>query len=126
MPMDEEEFDSLKPWRPFGTHDAIRADVQARRCTALGMALFGDLQRQLLAPHPEIPLGFELADFRELQKSTLVIAALLANPRHGWLNSSSTVRALTSPTIVVGSQRLTAWEARCEIIRRAIEYLENR
>jgi hypothetical protein len=124
--MDEDEFDSLKPWRPFGTNDAMRADAQARRCTALAMALFCDLHRQLLAPHPEIPFGFELADFRELQRSTLQIAALLANPRHGWLNSSSISRALNSPTIVVGSQRLTVWEAHCEIIRRAIDYLENR
>lgn len=124
--MNEEEFDSLKPWRPFGTSDAIRADAQARRCTALAIALFGDLHRQLLAPHPEIPSGFELADFRELQKSTLELVARLGDPRHEFLNSSSTIRALTAAIIVVGSQRLTAWEARCEVIRRAIEYLENR
>jgi hypothetical protein len=30
-----------------------------------------------------------------------------------------------SPDIFVGAQRFTAWEARCEIIRRAIEYLEK-
>jgi hypothetical protein len=29
-------------------------------------------------------------------------------------------------TITVGSERLTVWEARREIVRRAIEHLENR
>lgn len=29
-------------------------------------------------------------------------------------------------TIVVGTERFTVWEARREIVRRAIEYLENR
>ena len=100
--MNEEEFDSLMEWRPFGTEDAMRADARARRCTALGIALFGetagDMHRQLLAPYPAIPSGFDLADFRELQKST----------------------------VVVGTQHLTVWQARGEIIRRAIEYLENR
>ena len=127
--MDEEEFDSLRQWRPFGTDDAMRADAQARRCTALGTALFGktpdDLHRQLLAPYPEIPSGFDLADFRALQKS-FRIATLLADRRYGWLASSPMTRALSSPIIVLGTQRLTAWEARCEIIRRAIEYLEKR
>jgi hypothetical protein len=50
----------------------MRADAQARDCTALGIALFGktsdDPHRQLLAPHPEIPSGFDLADFRALRK----------------------------------------------------------
>jgi len=59
--MDEEEFDSLMPSRPFGTEDAMRADARLRRCTAPGMALWGmtleDLHRQLLAPSSEIPSG---------------------------------------------------------------------
>jgi hypothetical protein len=37
----------------------MRIDAQARRSSALGIALWGktaeDLHRQLLAPHPEIP-----------------------------------------------------------------------
>ena len=128
--MDEEEFDSLKPWRPFGTKDAMRADDQARRCTSLSFALFGknadDLHRQLLAPYPEIPSGFDLADFRELQKSIGEIATRLGDPRLGGLTSSAAFRALCSPIVVVGTQRLTALDARGEIVRRAIEYLENR
>jgi hypothetical protein len=126
--MDEQEFDTLTRLRPFGTADFLRAEAQARRGTALGMALWGknpdDLQRQLLAPHPEIPAGFDLADFRELQKSLWKLAAGLNNPRLQRLSSS--VRAYCSSIIVVGTQRLTALEARCEIVRRAIEHLENR
>jgi len=69
--MDEEEFDALRRWRPFGTEDAMRlfnrdsSDIELRM--RLGAALWGrtseDLRRQLLAPHPEIPPGFDLADF---------------------------------------------------------------
>jgi hypothetical protein len=61
---DEEEFDSLMQWRPFGREDAGRADAALLRRSTLGLALWGrtsaDLQRQLLAVHPEIPSGFDL------------------------------------------------------------------
>jgi hypothetical protein len=127
--VNEEEFDALRPFRPFGTKDAMRVEEQARRSSALGIALWGkatdDLRRQLLAPYPEIPPGFELADFRELLKNLETIAARLVDPRLK-LSSLAAVRALYSPIVVVGTQRLTALEARCEIVRRAIEYLENR
>jgi hypothetical protein len=123
--MDEEEFDSLMQSRPFGTGDALRADARLRRCTALGMALWGrtleDLQRQLLAPFPEIPSGFDLAALRELQQSALEISACFSHPRSKWLSRFSSF----SPAISVGTQSFTVWEARCEIVRRAIEYLER-
>ena len=72
--MDEEEFDALIKLRRFGTEDAIRSYAQVRGdiglSRTLGSALRGktseDLQRQLSAPHPEIPSGFALADFRKL------------------------------------------------------------
>jgi len=116
--MDEEEFDALIQRRPFGTEDAKRADLQFRRSASLGITLFGktadDLRRQLLAPSPEIPSGFDLADFRELLRTTEQLSA--------WMSRL----AFASKTIVVGTQRYTEWEAQCEIIRRAIEYLENR
>ncbi len=127
--MDEQEFDAQMQLRPFGTADFLRAEAQARRGTALGMALWGknsdDLQRQLLAPHPEIPAGFDVAGFRELQKSLWKLAAGLNDSRLR-LSSMASVRAYCSSIIVVGTQRLTALEARCEIVRRAIEYLEKR
>jgi len=124
--MDEEAFDSLMQSPPFGTKDAIRTDVQLRRRMTLAIALWGrtidDLQRQLTAPSPEIPSGFELADFRELQRRTQEISAGLSDPRFASLTH---LVAFSSQTILVGTQSFTAWEARCEIVRRAIEYLER-
>lgn len=121
--MDEQEFDALFH-RPFEREDVFRADAQLRRCTTLATALCGrtpeDLQRQLLARHPEIPVGFTLADFRELRQFAQRIAARLRNPRHAWASPQP------SRILVVGTQRYTEWEARCEIIRRTVEHLENR
>jgi hypothetical protein len=123
--MDEEAFDSLMQSRSFGTKDATRGDFQLRRCMTLGIALWGrtldDLRRQLLAPAPEIPSSFELADFKELQRRAQEISVGLGDPRF----ASFSHLAFSSHTISVGSQRFTAWEARCEIVRRAIEYLEK-
>jgi hypothetical protein len=93
----------------------------------LGVALWGktseDVQRQLLASHPEIPAGFDLADFRKLlQWTTKTASAVLALHRMRGVPPSIS----PSPTVFVGPQGLTLWEARCEIVRRAIEYLEKR
>jgi hypothetical protein len=123
--MEEEQFDSLMPSRPFGREDAIRADVQLRRRMTLAIALWGrtldDLQRQLIAPIPEIPPGFDLADFRELQRSTQEISAGLRDPRFASLGHL----AFSSQAVFIGTQRFTVWEARCEILQRAIAYFEN-
>jgi len=77
--MDEQEFDSLFPARPFGTVEAVRAEARLRRCGTLGLALWGrtsdDLRRQLRAPYPEIPAGFDLEDFRELQRFAQLISS---------------------------------------------------
>src|SRR5258706_7353121 len=84
--MDEQEFDSLMQSRPFGRDDAMRADLQLRRGVTLAIALWGrtpdDLQRQLLAPSPEIPSGFDLTDLRELQRSAEKISAGISEPRY--------------------------------------------
>jgi hypothetical protein len=118
--MDEQEFDSLTQWQPFIREDAMR--TLDRRVT-LANALWGrssnDLQRQLLARYPEIPASFDLADFRDLQQSALTISASWGGPKFAWMSPFS------SPDIFVGAQRFTAWEARCEIVRRAIEYLDG-
>jgi hypothetical protein len=116
--MDEEELDALIHLRPFGTEDAKWADPRYRRGISLATILWGktadDLRRQLLRHPPEIHWGFDLADYREVQRTTEQV----------WAAMSGT--GLEFETIVVGTQRYTEWEARCEIIRRAIEYLENR
>jgi hypothetical protein len=93
----------------------------------LGVALWGktseDAQRQLLPSRPEIPAGFALADFRKLLQWTAKMAtAVLALQRMRGVAPS----VLPSPAVFMGSQRLTLWEARCEIVRRAVEYLEER
>ena len=124
--MDEEEFDSLANWRPFETADVARSEAQARRGTTLGIALWGrtsaDLQRQLLAPCPEIPPGYDLEDFRALHRMANTIATKLRDPR----NSLSSYVARSASAIFAGGQSITEWEARCEVVRRAIEYLERR
>ncbi len=102
--MTEEEFVSSRELKPFGTADLAHLEAQGRRTSALGVALWGrtadDLQRQLLAPYPEIPSGYDLADFRRLLKTTLLMTGTLPG--------------------------LPLWKVRCEIVRRAIEYLESR
>jgi hypothetical protein len=125
--MHEEDFDSLMKGRPFGTKDAMQAEAQMRRTFTLGTALWGrtpgDLQRQLLAPHPEIPLGIGLPDFQELLRSVETMLAAFHDEEKA-LGSISIARS--SPTITIDAQRFTVWEARCEIVRRAIKYLETR
>jgi len=125
--MDEQEFDALFSARPFGTHDALREDARARRSATLGTLLFGrtqeDLRRQLLAAHPEIPFGYSLADFQDLLQHLERVTAALNNPRNTWLYP---LGSAACGVLEVGTQRLSVWEARAEIVRRAIDYLENR
>lgn len=123
--MDEREFDLLMQRRPYGTEDVMRADAQLLRIFTLGAALWGrtsdDLQRQLQVPHPEMPPDIGLTDLRELLRSIEVMLATFHDEKNALASISI---ALSSPTISIGSQRFTAWEARCEIVRRAIKYLE--
>lgn len=125
--MDEQEFDALFSSRLFGTQDALREDVRRGRLGTLGTLLFGrtpdDLRRQLLASHPEIPTGYDLTDFHDLQRHLELVSGALSNPRNSWL---SPLRTAAFGVIEVGTQRLSVWEARLEILRRAIAYLENR
>jgi len=119
--MDEHEFDSRFPMRPFESGDALK---RAGRTAALGAKLWGmtpdHLQRQLLASTPATPAGFDLDDYRNLQR--LAEMALrdvtTSGPRHPLASLGTTV-------ILAGTQRYTVLEARCEIVRRAIERLEN-
>ncbi len=125
--MDEHEFDALFPARPFGRDDAIREDARWRRCATLGTLLFGrtadDLRCQLLPSHPQIPSGYDLSDFRDLLRHLQILSGALPNAQNAWL---SPLAFAASAAIIVGTRRLTLWEARCEIVRRAIEYLERR
>ncbi len=68
--MDEDGLGWIGRLRPFGTADAALWEIRLGRCASLGQALWGkstdDLRRQLTGPYPEIPRGFNLADFRVL------------------------------------------------------------
>lgn len=125
--MDEQEFDALFSSRPYGTQDAMREDARRGRWGTLATLLFGrtpdDLRRQLLASHPEIPTGYDLTDFHDLQRHLELVSGALSNPRNTWL---SPLRTGAFGVIEVGTQRLSVWQARLEILRRAIVYLENR
>src|ERR1700744_372027 len=83
--MTEEEFESSMTLAPFGTADAERAEAQTLRCMSLGVALWGrttqDMQRQLLAPHPEIPTGFNLEELRRLHRHAQAISLAKWLPR---------------------------------------------
>lgn len=118
--MDEKDYFESRNWRPFGTEDAARIEAQLRRFSALGQALWGirseHLERQLQLLRPEIPPGFVLEDFRELLKF------MDFTNRYSWARSWSEFSQIVS----VGTQELPRWEARREIVIRAIEYLERR
>lgn len=118
--MTDRESDWLLQLQPYGTKEAMRA----QRWMVLALALFGTsidaLQRQLLVPSPELPSGFALSDFQELRRHLQSALVSANNPRKAW------VYPWPPPTLVVGSQRLTVLEACCEIVQRAIEYLEDR
>lgn len=123
--MDEQELDAYAR-SPFGTADAAHQDAQLRRLLVLGQALWGgtaeDLRRQLLAPHPAIPSGFALSDFRESLKLSARICSIdLQNRNNAWMRSIP----FFSATISVGTQELTASEARYKVVRKAIDYLEG-
>ena len=63
----------------------------------------------------------DLADFRELRQTTQQLVVAMRNPR----NELMSRLAAASQTIVVGTQRYNEWEARLEIVFRAMEFLEN-
>lgn len=92
--MDEQEFDALFSSRPFGAQDAMREEARLRRCATLGTLVSGrtpdDLRRQLLASHPEIPSGCDLADFRDLQRHLEMVTGALSDPRNSWLSPLGT------------------------------------
>ena len=89
--MDEEEFDSLIQAESFTTRDATLLDAKLRRRTMLGLALWGrtldELKRQLVAPHPEIPVGVDVAELRELHQYLQNIPDTLSKRLSGWLFS---------------------------------------
>lgn len=113
--------------RPFGTNDAAQWEARLGRCASLGQALWGrtdeDLRRQLQKSQPDIPHGFDLADFELLLKEIARVASMNPDhPRNAWARP----KLLFPQNIDVGTQRFSEWEARAEIVRRAIDHLDKK
>jgi len=124
--MDKDEFGSFRKLQPFGTTDAVQLTAQLGRCHSLARGLWGttteDLRRQLQKPRPDIPSGFDLADFQLLLRESSRITSM--NLDHWWYTWMRP--KLAFPEIIdVGPRRFTEWQARAEIARRAIEYLQD-
>jgi hypothetical protein len=122
----EDELGLQMQFSSFQFSDATQMDNQLRCCCSLGAVLWGrlpkNLERQLAAHHPEIPSGFSLSDFWEFLQLGIRIGSIdWNNPGYAALRSSLGSTSMIS----VSAQTYTKWEARCEIVRRAIEYLEN-
>jgi hypothetical protein len=118
--MDERDFDTSQ-WRQFESQD-LRSE---ERIAALAAGLWGvttnHLRRQLLAPFPTLPSGFDLDDYRKLQRraGVLLLAVTKSGSKNPWAS-------LLWQVILVDARRFTALEARYEIVRRAIEFLDSR
>ena len=116
--MDDGDFFSRYPMRPWTRSDFENAH---REGTALADALWlrnrfwGDaetMSRQLLAASPEIPAGMGLSELRALERLA----------RLGLRYSDRAPKAF----VWIGGRSLAIWEARYEIVRRAIDFLEHR
>jgi hypothetical protein len=129
--MDEEDLDNLL-LQPLDHLELTKIDAGMLRPATLAQALWGttrlDLERQLLALHPAVPPTFDLADYRALERSTQRVLMLLQNRAVARLfaRMTSNLFAATNPPVVIGSIKYTEIEARHEIVRRAIQYLEGR
>jgi hypothetical protein len=118
--MDEQEFDAWAGSRSFDMKLFERAAALAGLLWGAGIE---HMQRQLLAPHPEIPAGFSLDDFRNLQRQSeaLLVALERKPPGLQW----GSLRFTMDTKIQVGSQSFTYPEACYEIVHRAIDFLER-
>lgn len=121
--MDEHEFFAQHPMRPWTRSDFENAHQEG---TALAQALWLDnklwgdhetMKRQLLAASPEIPAGMGLPELRALER--LARLGLRFGDRWHWPRAPKTF-------VWIGGRSLTIWEARYEIVRRAINFLERR
>ncbi len=116
--MKEQEFFARYPMRPWKSSDFQGASPSAPPLW-LSARLWGDAGRmthQLLADSPEIPTGLALPELRTLER-------LLVHFGGGW---PATPGIPKESVIMIGGLSYTMWEARYEIVRRAIEFLERR
>jgi hypothetical protein len=124
--MDNDELGWISKLQAFGTTDAAQWEARLGRCASLGHALWGrtaeDLRHQLQKSYPDIPRGFDLADFQLLLRESSRLASMNPDdPRNAWARPM----LLVNKSISVGTQRFSEWEARAEIVRRAIKFLDG-
>lgn len=113
--MNEHEFFAQHPMRPWTHSDFQREGGALARALPLSAELWGDpetLRRGLLAAFPEIPVGLGLPELRVLER--LARLGLRFGDRRA------------EPMVIINGRSFTVWEARYEIVRRAIEFLERR
>lgn len=116
--MDEHEFFAQHPLRPWTRSDFENA-LPSAPAFWLCARLWGDvgrMTRQLIANSPEIPMGLGLPELRTLER-------MLVHFGGSW---PATPEIPKDSVIIVGGLSYTIWEARYEIVRRAIEFLEGR
>jgi hypothetical protein len=120
--MDEDDFFSRYPMRPWTRSDFENAH---REGTALAYALWlsnklwddpETMRCQLLAASPEIPAGMGLPELRALERLAR-LGLRYSGSRH-WPQAPKGF-------VWIGGRSLTIWEARYEIVRRAIDFLER-
>lgn len=108
----------LSQARHRGRHRVMGPHFRGRTST--------DLQRQLLAPRPDIPPGIDLADLRALQAWLKKILLFLERAGRT-IAPSVAYPAGSSAVISVGRRRFTESQARLDIVGHApIESLDNR
>ena len=116
--MNEHEFFALHPMRPWKRSDFENA-LPSAPSFWLCAKLWGDvgkITRQLLLNSPEIPTGLGLPELRMWERMLV----------HFGSNWPATPGIPNHLVIIVGGLSYTVWEARYEIVRRAIEFLERR
>lgn len=120
--MDEDDFFAqhlMRPWTRSDFESAHREGTALAQALWLGNKLWGDaetMRSQLLAASPEIPSGMGLPELCALER--LARLGLRYGGSWHWPRAS---RAF----LWIAGRSLTIWEARYEIIRRAIDFLER-
>jgi len=124
--MNEDEFFANSQMRPWQREEVANQE----RIWGLAAALWGDadhLKRQLLAPSPSIPEGFDLTDLRRLEGLARFCLRLTDSASPWTASKLAWLLRMGRPTeeIVIGTDRYTVFEARYEIVRRAIAARER-
>lgn len=109
--MDDSPFDSWQPWTGA-------AFVSHTYTLTLSTKLWGDaenMKRQLFAPRPIVPEGLGLAELHFLERVAFAFLQMKDRaPIPGFIKGM---------TIIAAGRRWSIFEARYEIVRRAIESL---